>query len=374
MSNMRAVVSRDELLKELQLCSAIVEKRSTIPILNNLLLTVEGDQLLITATDLDITVGTSCIASIPIEGSVTIEADRLLQIVRTSPDKTVTLEAYAGGIEIASGGSRFKVATLPAGDFPTLPTMSGSQSRVTLSMAEFATAIRASGFAIDATETRFSLQGAVLSVAKGEVELYSTDGHRLPVCRMRARDGASLDKSLLPVKALRALSKVDGEEATLTTAEGQLAVQIGARTFLIRQPGFSTPNVNEVLPRKWEASTIVDREQLRNAIQRALIGARDTRSKMLVFGFDPQLLTIGARDEQTESIQTLSIEYAGDPITIGMNGMYVNEYLAAIDSEKVEISLISEHSPMRVTPSPALCVESFYIVMPMRVEKRVAAA
>src|SRR5438445_6104428 len=175
---MELTVARVDLQKELQLCQGVVEKRSTIPILSNVLLKAADGRLQIAATDLDVTILSSCAAKITTPGGVTIEAKRLFDIVRSLPDEDIHVTMQENNsMLIESGTAKFRLLGLPAEDYPTLPTVNVTES-YTLSLEELKTMVAKVKFAITHEETRFQLNGALLKMQASKMEMVATDGHR----------------------------------------------------------------------------------------------------------------------------------------------------------------------------------------------------
>src|SRR6266571_3145501 len=176
---MELTVARVDLQKELQLCQGVVEKRSTIPILSNVLLKAADARLQIAATDLDVTILSSCAAKITTPGGVTIEAKRLFDIVRSLPDEDLHVAMQENNsMLIESGTAKFRLLGLPAEDYPTLPTVTATET-YTVPLEELKTMVAKVKFAITHEETRFQLNGALLKMMPQKMEMVATDGHRM---------------------------------------------------------------------------------------------------------------------------------------------------------------------------------------------------
>src|SRR5512141_294899 len=204
---MELTVAKADLQKELQLCQGVVEKRSTIPILSNVLLKAADGRLQIAATDLDVTILTSCAAKITTPGGVTIEAKRLFDVVRSLPDDDVHVTMQENNsMLIESGTAKFRLLGLPAEDYPTLPTVNSSDA-YTLPLDELKTMVGKVKFAITHEETRFQLNGALLKIQPSKMEMVATDGHRMALINFPKGGNGKVKKSsdvtiLVPRKAL----------------------------------------------------------------------------------------------------------------------------------------------------------------------------
>src|SRR5256885_1793132 len=217
---MELTVAKADLQKELQLCQGVVEKRSTIPILSNVLLKTADGSLQIAATDLDVTILSSCPAKIITPGGVTIEAKRLFDIIRSLPDEDVHVTMQENNqMLIESGTAKFRLLGLPAEDYPTLPTVDVGES-YTIPLDELKTMVAKVKFAITHEETRFQLNGALLKIQPSKLEMVATDGHRMALINFPQGPGGngkgtkSDDLTILvPRKALEEILRLEsGDE------------------------------------------------------------------------------------------------------------------------------------------------------------------
>src|SRR5215213_10321546 len=183
---MELTVAKADLQKELQLCQGIVEKRSTIHILSNVLIRAADGRLQIAATDLDVTILSSCPARITTPGGVTIEAKRLFDVIRSLPDDDVHMTLQENNsVLIESGTAKFRLLGLPAEDYPTLPTVNVDDA-YSLGLGELKTMVGKVKFAITHEETRFQLNGALLKIQPQKMEMVATDGHRMALINFPA--------------------------------------------------------------------------------------------------------------------------------------------------------------------------------------------
>jgi DNA polymerase III subunit beta len=240
---MELTVAKVDLQKELQLCQGVVEKRSTIPILSNVLLKAADGRLQIAATDLDVTILSSCAAKITTPGGVTIEAKRLFDIVRSLPDEDVRVMMQENNsMLIESGTAKFRLLGLPAEDYPTLPSVTASES-YTVPLDELKTMVAKVKFAITHEETRFQLNGALLKMMPSKMEMVATDGHRMALINFPQGSGGngSAKKAtdltiLVPRKALEEILRLESsdEEGNVRfgVCENHLFFEAGDRKLL----------------------------------------------------------------------------------------------------------------------------------------------
>ena len=372
---MELTVVRVDLQKELQLCQGVVEKRSTIPILSNVLLRAADGRLQIAATDLDVTILSSCAAKITTPGGATIEAKRLFDIIRSLPDEDVRITMQENNsMLIESGTAKFRLLGLAAEDYPTLPTVTATES-YTVSLEELKTMVAKVKFAITHEETRFQLNGALLKVQAAKMEMVATDGHRMALINFPQGNGKKKGHELtilIPRKALEEILRLEaGDEGTVQfgVSENHLFFDAGDRRLLARMIDVNFPNYMEVIARDNDRHVMVDRERLLSTIRRISLVANE-RTRAVRFDFAPGKLTVSSTNpELGDARETVPIDYAGNPFFVGLNAAYVTDFLSAVDTPQVSLDLKDENSQCigkPSTPSEELPYEYLYVVMPMR--------
>jgi len=374
---MELTLPRIDLQKELQLCQGVVEKRSTIPILSNVLLKATKDSLEIAATDLDVTIQSSCAGNVVEEGGLTIEARRFLDIIRSLPEDQVTLKTEENdALRIESGSAKFRLLGLPAEDYPTLPKVD-QKSAFEVPLDELKTMVEKVAFAITHEETRFQLNGALLKLFPEKMEMVATDGHRMALITY-PREFAALTKKdaltmLIPRKALHELSRIEeaDEEGNVQfgISENHLYFVAGKRTLMARMIDVNFPNYMEVIARDNERRVVVNRERLSNTIRRVAIVANE-RTRAVRCDFEPGKLTVSSTNaELGDAREIVPIDYAEDSFHIGLNAGYLTDFLNAIDTDNVTLDLKDESSQCIGRPlgDDDLPYEYIYVVMPMRI-------
>jgi len=375
---MELTVGKADLQKELQLCQGVVEKRSTIPILSNVLLKAADGRLQIAATDLDVTILSSCAARVTTPGGVTIEAKRLFDVVRSLPDDDVHMTMQENNsMLIESGTAKFRLLGLPAEDYPTLPTVNVSDA-YTLSLNELKTMVAKVKFAITHEETRFQLNGALLKVQPTKMEMVATDGHRMALINFpqggtTGKKGKGSDLTILiPRKALDEILRLEGgEDGTVQfgTSENQLFFEAADRRLMARMIDVNFPNYMEVIARDNDRKVFVDRERLLATIRRISLVANE-RTRAVRFDFAPGKLTVSSTNpELGDARETVPIDYAGNPFFVGLNAAYLTDFLSAVDTPSVSLDLKDENSQCIGRPASTaedLPYDYLYVVMPMR--------
>jgi DNA polymerase-3 subunit beta len=372
---MELTVAKADLQKELQLCQGVVEKRSTIPILSNVLLRAADGRLQVAATDLDVTILTSCAARVTTSGGVTIEAKRLFDVVRSLPDDDVHVTMQENNqMLIESGTAKFRLLGLPAEDYPTLPTVTATDT-FSIPLDELKTMVAKVKFAITHEETRFQLNGALLKVQPTKMEMVATDGHRMALINFPQGNGGKKKGTdltiLVPRKALEEILRLEvpaGGEVRFGTSENHLFFEAGERRLLARMIDVNFPNYMEVISRDNDRKVLVDRERLLATIRRISLVANE-RTRAVRFDFAPGKLTVSSTNpELGDARETVPIDYAGNPFFVGLNAAYVTDFLSAIDTPSVSLDLKDENSQCIGRPQAQddLPYEYLYVVMPMR--------
>lgn len=376
---MELIVGKAELQKELQLCQGVVEKRSTIPILSNVLLKAADGRLQIAATDLDVTILSSCPARVTTPGGVTIEAKRLFDIVRSLPDEDVHIALQENNsVQIEAGTAKFRLLGLPAEDYPTLPSVNVADA-YTLPLNELKTMVAKVKFAITHEETRFQLNGALLKVQPSKMEMVATDGHRMALINFPQGSAGGGGKKkgtdltiLIPRKALDEILRLEtGEDGNVAfgVSENQLFFEAGDRRLMARMIDVNFPNYMEVIARDNDRKVFVDRERLLATIRRISLVANE-RTRAVRFDFAPGKLTVSSTNpELGDARETVPIDYAGNPFHVGLNAAYVTDFLSAVDTPSVSLDLKDENSQCIGRPastSEDLPYDYLYVVMPMR--------
>ncbi|MBC7924382.1 MAG: DNA polymerase III subunit beta [Bryobacteraceae bacterium] len=372
---MEFTVSKSELVRELGLSQGVVEKKTTIPILSNVLIEAEGDRILLTATDLELGIRCSCSARVSKAGSGTIPARRLLDYVRLLPDAEIQVKV--GDNQWASlvcGRSRTRIAGMSRDSFPELPEMPEFLAEIPVSL--LAGMIQKTIFAISAEESRFTLNGAQLLVRPEGLVMVATDGHRLALVEQKidlSVDGSTY-KALLPRKAMQEILKLAGEsesDAKLRFAgdDNHLFFELGERLLLSRKLTGNFPDYERVLPKEQPHSVTLGRAEFRSAIERVAQFA-DERSRAVRVQLLPGEIKIMANLSETgESEESIPVEYTGPEVEIGFNAQYLLEFLRAVTVDAVQFRFRDAQSAGEMRPVAAEdSVETYrYVIMPMRI-------
>jgi DNA polymerase-3 subunit beta len=372
-TTMEITVSKFELLRELTATQGVVERKTTIPILSNYLFEAAGDKLSLTATDLDLSLRTSCNAKVKKEGACTIPARKLYDYVRLLPDADITIRLLENHwVSIRCGRSNTKMVGMAKSNFPGLPVFP-SAGIIQIPAAVLRSMIAKTGFAIASEESRYTLNGALMVLKPESITMVATDGHRLAHVERAGEkfEGVSGEmKTLIPKKAMDELkSLLDSDVETIEFAkdESTLFFRVGPRLLTSRQLTGQFPNYEAVLPKDITKSITLQGEELGSAIARVAQFA-DERSRAVRLRLEKGELKLSASSTETgESEDTIEIAYDGEPMAIGFNAQYLMDFIKATGECEVKLELKDAQSAGQLRPSEGEDYKYRYIVMPMRI-------
>lgn len=371
---MEFTVNKADLQRELTFTQGVIERKTTIPILANLLIEAEGETVRITATDLELGIHCTFPATVESPGSGTVPAKRLLDFVRLLPDEPVRLKFLENHwVSIVCGRSRTRIAGMSRDSFPELPV--APEAAIELPSATFRAMIGQTLFAISTEETRFTLNGALLVLEPQAMKMVATDGHRLahvhatiPVAGVAAAQSA-----LLPRKAMGELMKLTDalpDEATVAFSfdENHLFFHAGDRLLATRRLSGSFPDYERVLPKEQKYDVVLPKDDVRSALER-VAQFSDERSKAIKLALnDGSLKVYSSITDTGESEETMPAEYHGDLVDIGFNAQYLLEFLRAVDGGEIRFCFRDSQSAAEFQPvSDNNTMLYRYVVMPMRV-------
>jgi len=373
-STMEITLSKFELLRELTATQGVVERKTTIPILSNYLFEAGGDRLSLTATDLDLSLRTSCPAKVKKEGSCTIPARKLHDYVKLLPDADITIKLLENHwVSIRCGRSNTKMVGMARSNFPSLPVFP-TAGAVKIPALVLRNMIAKTGFAIASEESRYTLNGALMVLKQESITMVATDGHRLAHIERGGEkfEGVSGEmKTLIPKKCMdelrSLLDSTDAEEIEFAKDESTLFFRIGQRLLTSRQLTGQFPNYEAVLPKDNSRSVNLEGGELGAAIARVAQFA-DERSRAVRLKLEKGEVKLSASSTETgESEDSIETSYQGDPLTIGFNANYIIDFLKAVGNGDVKLELKDAQSAGQLRPAEGEDYKYRYIVMPMRI-------
>jgi len=367
---MELVVRKNELLRELQLFQGIVERKNTIPILANVLIEANGDEMRMLATDLEVALRSRCAASVAKSGSLTLPAKKLFEIVKALPETDVRIEEDKNGVKVAADRFDSRMQTLPREDFPTLPDASG-KARATLPRSALKEMVAKTQFAITGEDTRYFLNGAKFVLKPDSLTLVATDGHRLALVEVKHNVGITQEIGvILPKKTLIELGKLLAEgdgDILFESGENHLFFEVGGRMLISRMIDGQFPAYERVIPKGNDKDIEFERERLTNAVKRVALLSNE-RSRAVKFEIEKGKVEVtSSSSEFGEAREQLPVDYAGTAMTISFNAQYVLDFLNVVETDSVLLSLKDEVSQAVMKPVGAQGYDYTYVIMPMRI-------
>jgi DNA polymerase-3 subunit beta len=364
---MKLSAAREEILAPLQSVIGVVERRQTMPVLANVLLSARDNRLSITGTDLEVELVASSQVNVQQGGDITVPGRKMLDIFRSLADgANVTLSTEGERVSLRAGRSRFTLSSLPASEFPVVEEIN-AQQRLTLAQGELRRLVDKTHFSMAQQDVRYYLNGLLLETSGKTLRAVATDGHRLALCEMETEGRAKTDQQVIvPRKGVLELQRILGVEGSVELAIGtnHVRAQIGDIRFTSKLIDGRFPEYGRVIPANPQRVVEADRELLRQALQRTAILSNE-KYRGIRLTVKSGLLTLQAHNpEQEEAEDQIEVSYEGEEVEIGFNVNYLLDALSAIESEKVQIGLTDSNSSCLIH-APGI-VHTRYVVMPMR--------
>jgi len=366
---MKFSIKKENILEELQLLQGIVEKRNTMPILANILMTVSEKGVELIGTDLEVGLRTNFEAQVEEAGSITISGKKIFEIVKSLADGKIISFSENDDLmmEIVSGESEFKVLCLPKEDYPQVPEPM-FEKNIIVPLDIFQGMIDRVYYAI-AQEQRYYLNGALMVLKPNLIELVSTDGHRLSYTSKEI-DELALEKEIRVIvakKTLGELRKMSDERLEFDLDENNLFFKVKNRILISRIIESKFPNFEAVVPKNNPHLLSVSREEFTDAIRRVSLLSTE-RSRGIKFSIEKKELRLfSSNPEIGEARDKLEVDYKGQELEIGFNSQYLLEFLATVKAERIRLELNDENSAALISPEAEEDIKYVYVLMPMKI-------
>ncbi len=366
---MKFSVSREDILKPLQLATGTVERRHTLPILSNVLLDISDGVLSLTGTDLEV----ELIASVDLvqasdDGKITVPAKKLFDICKGLNDSALiefTLEEDK--LRIRSGRSKYSLSTLPAKDFPNLEEWQ-SEINFAIKQSDFKRMIDNTSFSMANQDVRYYLNGMSLETSENQIRCVTTDGHRLALTRIDlAEERLEESQVIIPRKGVTEISRL------IEDSDDNVYISIGSNHIRLSSSGFTFtsklvdgrfPDYRRVLPKGGDKEVVADKSVLKQAFARAAILSNEKFRGVRLNLASGELTITATNPEQEVAEEVVEVNYQGDDLEIGFNVAYVIDVLNVLESDEVKITLGDSNSSALIEDN--LDDRSVYVVMPMK--------
>ncbi len=375
---MHVTVNRKDLLRVLGRCQGVADKKSTMPVLGNVLLDAK-DALRLAATDLYLSVSGEVAATVQKSGGVAVGARDLFERVKMMPDGPITIEvndAAQTTLRAVGSARRYTLHGLPAEDFPPLPQPDESAPLHSLPVASLSRLIAATHFSVSTDETRLHLNSALFEWEGRKMRMVSTDGHRLSRMDLAADASATLTM-LVPLKGVLELRRLcddarsessDGVEITMVQSGPNAFFHVAGLRFSVKLVDAQFPPYQQVIPEDSERVVKLPRAEVIEALKAVSVAASDRTGGVKVTLSKGTLRLATESPESGEGFDELSVDYDGPEITVGFNARYVVQVLEAIDDESITIGMSGELDPAVIRPATESDKEAYLaVIMPMRI-------
>jgi DNA polymerase-3 subunit beta len=365
---MKFSVNKSDLLEGLQTVQNIVNPRSPLPILSNALLSAEDEIITISTTDLEVSVRCKIPGQVEDPGRTTIPVRRISSIVRELPNDLISIDVdESDKTSVTCGSSFFKIIGMAGEEFPSIPEVEDGVFSYHLDQGVFKEMLKKTSYAASTDETRYVLNGVLLSFKDGKLTMVATDGRRLAFVENEVEFPVEAEADLiLPSKTVNELQHVlkDDGPLRISVKDKQIIFEFGGVMVASKLIDGTYPNFRQVIPESCEERITVEREVLLTSLKRAsLISSDKTSATKLTFA-DNNLIILTSTQDVGESRETIPIKYSGKEITVAFNPDYMMDPLKNLANDEIAIELIDDMSPGVIKCD----IPFLYVLMPMRVD------
>ncbi len=362
-------LTKNDLLSSLLAISGAVDKKQSLVILSNILVSIEQDRLLLTATDLEIEMSASLtyLSSTSLFAKVTIPAKKLIDILRSLDEDELKMFIDEAVVTVKSGRSQFKLSTLPAEQYPASDHQS-SDVEFSIARDDFLKLIQSTYFAMAQQDVRMFLNSLLIEIDGQLITAVAMDGHRMAVSRLFGDFDFSTQQFLLPrrgvLEMLRLLNVVQDEQLMMTAGRGFFKIFTSQFTFITKLTEARFPHYRKILPKEHDKFVLIERDYLKRSLSRISILANEKTHGVLL-NIQPGSLTLVAKNQdQEEANEQLEATVDGQNLKIGINADYLLDVLNYFPDGLVRLSMSTTEQSILVE---SLSNENYqYIIMPMK--------
>ena len=361
-------ITKEEVVKSINLTLGVVEKRQTLPILSNVLFEVDESSLKLTATDLESEISTtSTISNFKSGGKITAPARKLSDLCRLMPD-LAEIHFYLDGdnLKIETESGKYNLSTLPSEDFPVFE-LEDTQSQINISSQNLKNLITKTSFAMGNQDWRHYLNGLYMMIDDKVITTVATDAHRLAMATSSLNEASSESTSgIVPRKSINEIGKLVGDESenvVIQLGQTSIAANVSGTTFVSKLIEGKFPDYEQVIPSGESSLLVVDRKNFSESLSRVSVLSSEKYKGVRIITKKDSLNISANNPEKEQGEENLSCEYQGEEIDIAFNVNYLQEILSTIDSEKIEINFFGSEKSCLITDPNSENLK--YVVMPL---------
>ncbi|RRQ23177.1 DNA polymerase III subunit beta [Guyparkeria sp. SCN-R1] len=369
---MQLTVSRPDLLDAINRVIGGVEKRQTMPILGNLLLEVDADQLKLTGTDLEIQLESECPVDAPQPGRTTVNARKLHDIIRAIPaESQIVIRQEEGFVIVQAGHSVFRLACLPADEYPRMEATT-EEHRLVLGQDRLRAMLDKTQFSMAQQDVRYFLNGLLFEVSPERIRCVATDGHRLALAETDSQQ--SIEETLriivprkMVMELMRALDRDDNSPVELLVSTQQIELKLAHQRMVSKLIDGRFPDYERVIPKNNSKQVHVDRETLKQVLQRASVLNTDRFAGAHYHLQSDRLAIEAINSDQESSREEIPVHYQGDDLKIAFNISYMLAILSHVDDMQVRMDFETPESSALILPTDEDAIRTRYVLMPMKI-------
>ncbi|MCL5407192.1 MAG: DNA polymerase III subunit beta [Patescibacteria group bacterium] len=368
---MKISCTQENLTKGLSIVSHMISSRTTLPVLNNILLKVEKGRLSLLATDLEIGISTWIGAKVDAEGAITVPARLLSEYITTNTDKTINLELKGTTLHLSSDHFKANIKGIEASEFPSIPEVKDGPE-IEIQATDFKDGIIKTVFACAVDETRPVLAGVYLKIVKNKLKLVATDSYRLAEKTINLISTGEKEVGfIVPGRTLGEIGRLLNEsieKVEIMVGENQVQFKLGPTTLISRLIDGNFPDYEQIIPTNIKTKINIRNKEFQNAIKMASFFARDSANNIKLQLKKPKTFNVIAVSPQMgDNTSELEVEITGDELEIAFNAKFILDCLSVVNSEEVSLEMAGSLSPGIVRP---LNDKNYlYIIMPLRTDE-----
>jgi DNA polymerase-3 subunit beta len=365
---MKFTISREVLLQPLSQVIGVVERRQTLPVLANFMLSAREGRLTVTGTDMEVELISSVAADVVQEGEITVPARKLVDIVKALPDgANIKVSVSDEKATLIAGRSRFTLATLPASEFPATDQVETLEN-IAVAEVSLKKMMDKTSFAMANQDVRYYLNGLLFDFAGQQLRAIATDGHRLAICDLESSIDITSDRQLIvPRKGVMELSRMlsgDEDEVTLAIGRNHVRLVKGDTTFTSKLIDGRFPDYKAVVPVGADKQMLVDKATFIHALQRAAILSNEKYRGVKLEAAGSTIKIVAHNPQHEEAVEEVEAELNFDRLAVGFNVTYLLDALMAIDTDQVSLELKDANSSCLVS-APDSDINR-HVVMPLK--------
>ena len=379
---MHVVVAKKDLLRVLARCQGVADKKSTMPVLGNVLLEVSGtDQLRLAATDLYLAVSGKIPAKVESGGAIAIGARDLFERVKMMPEGQISIVTSGGAattIRAVGASRRFTLHGIPGDEFPSLPQPDENTTPLTIPIATVSALIAGTYFSISTDETRLHLNSALFEWEGDRVRMVTTDGHRLSKMDATLPGKVGSATMLIPLKGVLELKRLCDEasedksdasstEIRISQSGPNAFFQLAGFQFSVKLVDAQFPPYQQVIPEHSEQKVRAPRAAVADALRAVSVAASDRTGGIKLTLAGGKMRFESENPDSGEGFDEVNVDYDGPELTVGFNARYFLDVLSAVDAEEIELAVSGELDPAVVRPAVETTTSYLSVIMPMRI-------